>query len=104
MRKVPVKLAVAGMKLAKPVIIGSGVILCDAGEVLTEEIIARLSAAEVELIKIEGEPQDEDEVKKTLDQQIVDLQARFRRVEADPLMSKIKGMLLRRLREKAKEQ
>jgi predicted transcriptional regulator len=102
MRKVPLKLAVAGMKLARPVINESGVILRDAGAVLTEEVIAQLSDLGVELIRIEGEPRDAVEAEKSLDQQIADLQARFSRVEKDPLMNKIKGILLQRLREKVK--
>ncbi len=102
MRKVPLKLAVAGMKLAKPVINESGVILCDAGVVLKEQVIAQLSEVGVELITVEGEPRDAVGAEKSLDQQVADLQARFSRVQKDPLMNKIKGILLQRLREKAK--
>jgi hypothetical protein len=101
MQKVPLNLAVAGMKLAKPVTNNRGMVLYGGGAVLTKEIIARLSDAGVEQITVEGHPLDTGDGGKNLSQHIDDLHFRFRHVQGDPLMSKIKGLLLERLRERA---
>ena len=103
MQKVQLSLAAAGMKLAKPVTNKRGMVLYGAGAVLTKEIIARLSDMGVEQIRVEGHPLDTGDMAKKLSQHIDDLDSRFRYVEGDPLMSKIKSLLLERLRERADE-
>jgi len=101
MQKVQLSLAAPGMKLAKPVTNKRGMVLYGAGAVLTKEIIARLSDMGVEQITAEGHPLDTGDTGKNLSQHIDELHSRFRHVEGDPLMSKIKGFLLERLRERA---
>ncbi len=103
MEKVRLSLAAPGMKLAKPVTNKRGMVLYGAGAVLTKEIIARLSDMGVEQITAEGYPLDTGDTGKNLNQHIDELHSRFRYVEGDPLMSKIKGFLLERLRERADE-
>jgi hypothetical protein len=101
MQKIRVSLAAPGIKLAKPVTNKTGMVLYDEGAVLTKEIIARLSDIGVEQITVEGHPLDTGDTGKNLSQNIDDLHSRFRYVEGDPLMNKIKGLLLERLRERS---
>jgi hypothetical protein len=101
MQKVQLSLAAPGIKLAKPVTNKKGMVLYGVGTVLTKEIIALLSDIGVEQITVEGHPLDTGDTGKSLSQHIDDLHSRFRYVQGDPLMSKIKGLLLERLRERA---
>lgn len=103
MKDIPLEDATVGMKLAKPVKNQRGMTLCGAGTELTEDVIARLSKMEVKQITVEGPTGDKGEMEKGLSQQIDELNARFRYVEEDPLMAKIKNMLLERLNKKEEE-
>lgn len=103
MQKIPLKLAKAGMKLAKPVKNDRGTTLCGAGIELTEEMIARLSDMEITRIAVAGHPVDAGERGKSLSQQVDELNARFRSVEEDPLMRKIKNIFLERFKQRAEE-
>ena len=101
MQNVTLERAAEGMKLAKPVTSKTGMILYGAGVVLTADIIARLSEMGVEQISIEGHPPSTDDEEKGLSLQIKELHARFRYVEEDPLMGKIKNLILTQLKERA---
>lgn len=103
MQKIPLKLAVPGMKLAKSVSNKRGMTLCGEGTELTESIIDRLSGMEVKRITVAGHPVDTGVEEKSLSRQIDELNARFRYVEGDPLMRKLKNIFLGRLKEKAEE-
>jgi len=100
MQRIPIKLATAGMKLAKPVRNKRGMILCGSNVELTEEMIARLSHMGVERITVEGHPVDTGVEEKSPAQQIDEVSARFRHVEKDPLMRKIRDAIIQRLKEK----
>lgn len=104
MKKIPISLATPGMKLARPVTNERGIVLCAPGTELTEEMIARLSGMGAKRIAVEGPPGDTGDVEKSLDQQIDELHTRFRKVEGDPLMRKIKEAFLGRLKERANEE
>ncbi len=103
MQKIPLELATAGMQLAKLVNNKRGMPLCSAGTELTENIIARLSNMGVKRITVEGHPVDTEDREKSLSQQIDERHARFKYVEGDPLMRKIKDIFLERLKEMAEE-
>ena len=103
MQKISLELATAGMKLATLVNNKRGMPLCSAGTELTENIIARLSNMGVKRITVEGHPVDTEDREKSLSQQIDELHARFKYVEGDPLMRKIKEIFLERLKEMAEE-
>jgi hypothetical protein len=100
MQNVTLERAAAGMKLAKPVTNKRGMILYGAGVVLTADIIARLSELGVEQITIEGNPPSTADEEKSLSLQIKELNARFRYVEEDPLMGKMKNLILTQLKER----
>lgn len=99
-QKIPFNLAVQGMKLAKPITNEQGMTLCGEGTELTEALINRLSNMEVTHIVVEGHPVDTGKPEKNLDQLVEELHARFSQVEMDPIMSKIKAIILERLKEK----
>jgi hypothetical protein len=103
MQKIPLELAAAGMKLAKPVENERGMTLCGPGTELTGEIIARLSGMGVKRITVEGHPVDTGEKVKSLSEQIEELDGRFRLVEGDVLMRKIRNTIVKRLKEGAEE-
>ena len=101
MQNVTLERAAVGMKLAKPVTNKRGMILYSAGVALTADIIARLSGMGVEHITIEGHPPSTADEEKGLRLQIKELNARFRYVEEDPLMGKMKNLILTQLKERA---
>ena len=102
-QKIPIKLVAAGMKLAKPAVNDRGVVLFGTGAELTDDIIARLSKAGVKRVTVEGHPVNTGGQEKDLGQEIAELHGRFRSVENDPLMRKIRGFFVERLKERAKE-
>ena len=104
MQKIPLKLAVPGMKLAKPVMNDRGMILCGPGTELTEQTIARLSEMDVKRIAVEGRPIDTGREEKSLSRQLEDLDVHFRRVDGDPLMKKIKNAFGDALKERAEQE
>ena len=91
------------MKLAKPTVNDRGVVLFGTGAELTDDIIARLSKAGVKRVMVEGHPVNTDEQEKDLSQEIAELHDRFRSVEKDPLMRKIRGLFVEHLKEREKE-
>jgi len=104
MQKIPIDLATPGMKLAKPVANDRGIVLCGPGSELAEEMITRLSDMGIKRITVQGHPVDTGDSEKSLGQQTDELHARFRKVEGDPLMRKIKDIFLERLKERANQE
>jgi hypothetical protein len=101
MQDVTLERAKAGMKLARPVTNKRGIILYGVGAVLTADIIARLSEIGVDQITIDGNPPSTAHEQESLRLQVEELNARFRYVEGDPLMDKIKNLILKQLKERA---
>lgn len=104
MQKIPIDLATPGMKVAKPVANDRGIVLCGPGSELTEEMITRLSDMGIKRITVEGHPVDMGDSEKSLGQQTDELHVRFRKVEGDPLMRKIKNIFLEGLKERANQE
>jgi hypothetical protein len=103
MKKILLKMAEPGMKLAKPVTNDRGMILCGEATVLTAEIIARLQRMEVNQIAIKGHAVKKGGAKKSLEEQMHELNARFSRIGADPLMNKVKDLFAKQITEGADE-
>ena len=104
MQRIPMSLATPGMKLGKAVTNERGMALCGPGTELTQEIINRLSSMAVKRITVEGRPLDTGDPEKSLSEQIEELHARFRKVEGDELMRRIKDIFLKRLKEGTSEE
>jgi len=101
MQDVTLERARAGMKLARPVTNKRGIILYGVGAVLTPDIIARLSEMGIDQITVDGNPPNTADEQESLRLQVKELNARFRYVEGDPLMGKIKNLILKHAKERA---
>ena len=95
MQKILTAQASAGMVLAKDVLTGEGRVLCGKGTVLDQGLIDRLTRMEISHITVEGHPVV-IEGEKTLEQELLDLDARFAKVTKIPPLMYLK----KRLREK----
>ena len=58
MQKIPINLAAAGMKLAKPVTKEGGMTIMAEGMELTDSLISRLEAMKIDRITVQGHPVD----------------------------------------------
>ena len=103
MQKIPLKMAAPGMTLAKPVENDRGMTLCGEGTEITEELIARLVRMEVPYVSVKGHPVKTHGEYKSVQEQLKDLDVRFRKVEADPVMKKIKSIFVDKITEGAEE-
>ena len=104
MQKIPINLALPDMTIAKPVANDRGIVLCGPGSKLTQELIDRLTTMGIKRITVEGNPVDMGDAEQSFSQQAEELRDRFSKVEDDPLMRKIKDILLQRLHERADEE
>lgn len=102
MRKIEIGTATEGMVLAKPLLNATGKTLLAQGCKLTERIIARLTEWECDVLFVEGDPQCDDEkgavvgfdfVSRDIEDIFAEIEARFHRVNDDPIMAKIKTTL-----------
>ena len=99
MQTIPLTLAQPGMVLAKEVTRPEkpdGPALFGKGTELSESAIDRLKQLGVATITVEGHPvvMEDDE---SLDQQLAGLDQRFRHVERDPYMMKIKALIRKQI-------
>lgn len=91
MQKIPLKLATAGMVLARDVYRsgnGAGFPICGKKTVLTDPLIARLERMDIATIYVEGHSAQEDG-EHSLEAALRDLDLRFEKVLQDPLMAKL---------------
>ncbi|MGE3840692.1 MAG: hypothetical protein AB7I50_03825 [Vicinamibacterales bacterium] len=83
-----------GQKLLRPATTRTGVVMVQAGEVLTEALIERLRSVGVDTAVIEGPP----ELDKTLEEATAEIEQRFVGHEEDPWMMALQDIALRQLR------
>ncbi len=94
MQKIPLALAKAGMKLAKPAQKEGGMVIAATGMELTERLIERLANMDVEAVVVEGNPLDPSAGEDTPFARIAErLDHLFRRYTSDPAMTETKEML-----------
>lgn len=86
MRKIAIESAVAGLKLARPITNDSGVTLFGEGVILDERSIERIKTLGVDYIYIEGMISP----RRPLEEELEELEKRFRRVIDVPYMTTIK--------------
>jgi hypothetical protein len=94
MQNIPISLAVPGMILAKEIKSSddpASMTICGKAVTLTESLIERLQRMGIQSVTVEGHPVNV-EGEATLDQMLSSLESRFRRVEGDPLMMRVKEM------------
>ncbi len=94
MQNIPISLATSGMILAKQIQSSddpASMTICGKGITLTESMIAHLQRMGIQSVTVEGHPINV-EGEATLEQMLAALESRFRRVEGDPLMMRMKEM------------
>ena len=84
------------MVLAKPVTNASGLVVAAAGLILNEPMIAHLERMGKLAVHVEGAPGEEPS--KSLEDLERELNARFRKVEGDPELTRIREAIRRHLR------
>jgi hypothetical protein len=90
-----------GMVLAKPVMNSSGMVIVGAGLTLDDAVIDRLTQLGKEAIYVEGTPVLD--VARSLAEQERELHHRFRKVQADGRLMKIRDAIKAHLRRVAQE-
>ncbi len=95
MPKVSVNSLKPGMKLAKPVMNESGMILLGEGTELTETHIERLQNMTIGSVAVVGNAQP----RKSKTEMLSELDARFRKTEAEPYMPIIKRVFKEHIEE-----
>ncbi len=93
MQRIPLKLAKAGMKLAKPVEKDNGMVLMAEGTELTDSLLSRLDGMDIESVVVKGNPVDLDGASgeaTSYDKRIERMDHLFRKHQADPYMMKLK--------------
>lgn len=95
MPKIAVEKLKPGMKLAKPVVNESGMILLGEGTELTEARIDRLNAMNIQSVDIEGAAKPQ----KTKEEMLADIAQRFSKTEHEPYMGVLKRLFLEHIEE-----
>lgn len=78
-----------GMKLAKPIMNDSGMVLLPQGTVLTDSHIRRIENMDLTAVSIEGG----NESRKPKEEVLAEIDARFSQSEDQPLMQMMKRIL-----------
>ncbi|MBU2550693.1 MAG: hypothetical protein KKB20_19955 [Proteobacteria bacterium] len=100
MKRIPLDQARPGMILAQKMVRDDGVLLCQKGTELTEALLRMLQRMNYETVPIEFVSSESPEEKQArLSKLEAELDARFVRVENDPILVELKNALLRKLRE-----
>jgi len=105
MQKIPLKLAAAGMKLAKSVERADGIVLVGEGTELSDPLITRIGQAGVSSIVVQGSPVDMDGLEGGADYGRIRgrLEHLFRKHRDDRFMAALHGTFDRYFRAKAAE-
>lgn len=106
MQKIPIDLAVPGMKLAKPVTKEGGMTIMAEGMELTDSLIARLDNMKIDRITVQGHPIDMGGAGAGTKyaERIERLDVLFRRYETDKWMVRVKDRMAQYFRIKAAAQ
>ncbi|MDE3156974.1 MAG: hypothetical protein KGN76_17880 [Acidobacteriota bacterium] len=94
MIRVSLEEAVAGQKVARAVTTPTGTVLLQAGEVLTDEVIAGLKRKGVDHLVVEG---DDRHAVRSVSEQLADLDVRFAGLEDHPLMMELKDLVAQQI-------
>ncbi len=89
MKKVSVEILKPGVKLAKPVVNDSGMIIIGDGTVLSDVHIERLQNMNINTVYVEGTAGPS----KSKEELLAELDARFKKTEEEPYMSILKKVL-----------
>lgn len=79
----------SGMKLSRPIVNDSGMVLLPQGTVLTDSLIGRIENMNIATVSIEGS----QEPQKPLEEVMAEIDARFRNADDQPLMQMLKRIM-----------
>jgi hypothetical protein len=98
-KKIPLDEARPGMILAQQLQRDDGLLLCQKGAELTENLLRVLTRLGFETIQIEvGQTETPAEQAARLARDEAEIEARFVRVASDPILAELKRALIQRLR------
>ncbi len=97
MQRIKLSQAESGMILGRPVETSNGQILCAKGTELSEALIARLERLEIANITVEGNPVDDGSPRKTLEEEMAELDQRFSKVTDNKLMMVLKNVVTKHI-------
>ena len=100
MQRIKVEQAAPGMVIAHPIETSSGQILCAKGTELTEGLVDRLDNLDISHIFVDGHPVDDGKPRKTLKEELSVLERRFAAVGDNKLMSALKMVVQKHIRNK----
>jgi len=90
MQKIPLSLAKAGMKLAKPITKANGMPIIASGVELTDSLISKLDGMGIDKVFVVG---DAVAASQNPSERVLRLDHLFRRMEDDPFMAQVKRHL-----------
>lgn len=100
MQRIKVEKAEPGMVIAHPIETSSGQVLCAKGTELTEGLVDRLDNLDISHILVEGHPVDDGKPRKSLKEELTALEKRFHTVGDNKLMSALKMVVQKHIRNK----
>ncbi len=100
MQRIKVGQAGPDMIVAQPIETSGGQVLCSKGTTLTEGLISRLGKLDITHITVEGHPVDDGKPVKTLDEEIAEVDIRFRAVMDNKLMAALKMVVVKHIQKK----
>ncbi|MEW6267424.1 MAG: hypothetical protein AB1641_30500 [Thermodesulfobacteriota bacterium] len=99
MKRIPLDQAQPGMILAQKIVRNDGVLLANKGAEITDSLLRVLARLNFETVQIEVQEAAEspdDKAARLLEEEAA-IQARFVKVESDPILAELKKALLDRL-------
>lgn len=90
MQKIPLSLAMPGMKLAKPITKANGMPIIASGMELSESLIAKLDGMGIDKVYVVG---DAVSASQNPSERVTRLDHLFRHLEDDPFMAQVKRHL-----------
>jgi len=90
MQKIPLTLAKAGMKLAKPITKANGMPIIAAGVELSDSLISKLDSMGIDKVFVVG---DAVAASQNPSERVLRLDHLFRRMDGDPFMEQVKRHL-----------
>jgi hypothetical protein len=99
MQKIPVGFGKAGMVLARDVFLQQsdrGIPVCTKGAPLSEPLLEKLARMGINSICVEGHPVSVPD-EKPLEELLEDLDKRFKKVEGNPLMARMRERIRKKL-------
>ena len=103
MQRIKVEQATLDMVIAQPVENSSGQVLCAKGTALTDALIMRLERLDITHVTVEGHPVDDGKPVKTLEEDLADLDHRYRSVMDNKLKAALKMVVQKHIKKKHEE-